>query len=483
MVGVSRNSPVPLQRFLRCVVTDLLYPKVTIDALPGDVLLEIFSFYLDLDDAHLDAWHTLVHVCQQWRRIVFASPRYLNLRLRCTNRTPVRKMLDIWPTLPIVVFCHTSPSSPLRGVLNVAAALKCYDRVCEINIWDIPKSLFNRLARIKVPLPALTSLQLSSADDDRQQSNLPDSFLGGSAPHLRSLDLHGISFPAPQKLLLSATDLVTLRIERIPDFYLSPEEMVACLSTLTKLEEFALGFQIDLYLYHWGQITEHPPPAVLPSLTSFRFRGACEYLEDLISRTSLPRLDNVDISFYDLDTSDSPLLSQFVSNIKSLEAFDCADIAFCNQFVNITLRRSRGSADRRTLKFGICDGLDEQFSFLSQLGNIVLPPFPNLEHLYIHSSFPLPPWQYYAESTEWLELLHPFTSVKNLHLSENAALCVGCVLQDLSASGDSNRVTELLPALQNIFLPRSQPSGAMLEAIGQFITVLGLFDHFVSLHY
>ena len=228
-------------------------------------------------------------------------------------------------------------------------------------------------------------------------------------------------------------------------------------------------------------MTQHPPPAVLPSLTSFRFRGACEYLEDLISRTSLPRLDNVDISFYDLDTSDSPLLSQFVSSIKSLEAFDCADIAFCNQFVNITLCRSRGSADRRTLKFGICDGLDEQFSFLSQLGNIVLPPFPNLEHLYIHSPFSLDHLPDFAECTDWLELLRPFTSVENLHLSKNTALRVASALRHLSTSGE--RVTEVLPALRNIFLPGPWPSEAILVNITQFVAAIRPSGRSVSVRY
>jgi hypothetical protein len=80
---------------------------VTIAALPDDVLLEIFEPYLDLDsddkDTRLlefglyeeDAWHTLVHVCSAWRRLVFASPRRLNLQLLCKNTRPVRKMLNV----------------------------------------------------------------------------------------------------------------------------------------------------------------------------------------------------------------------------------------------------------------------------------------------------------------------------------------------------------------------------------------------------
>ena len=52
---------------------DRLYPRVTIDAFPNDVLLETFEFYLGKDDPdyldyehNYDGWQTLVHVCRRW---------------------------------------------------------------------------------------------------------------------------------------------------------------------------------------------------------------------------------------------------------------------------------------------------------------------------------------------------------------------------------------------------------------------------------
>ena len=66
-------------------MSDQLCQKVSIGAFPTLVLLEIFSFHVDphphrysfdtADDASLDAWRALVHVCQQWRQVVFTSPR------------------------------------------------------------------------------------------------------------------------------------------------------------------------------------------------------------------------------------------------------------------------------------------------------------------------------------------------------------------------------------------------------------------------
>ena len=79
-----------------------LYPRVTIDALSDNVLLDIFKIYLDEDQLTLyprgpifdDLWLRLVHVCHKWRCVVFASPRYLGLKIYCTNRRPVTNMLD-----------------------------------------------------------------------------------------------------------------------------------------------------------------------------------------------------------------------------------------------------------------------------------------------------------------------------------------------------------------------------------------------------
>ena len=56
-----------------------------------------------VDSKQLEAWFTLVDVCQRWRILVFGSPRRLNLRLLCTIDRPVKRVPDVWPTLPIVV--------------------------------------------------------------------------------------------------------------------------------------------------------------------------------------------------------------------------------------------------------------------------------------------------------------------------------------------------------------------------------------------
>jgi F-box-like len=98
-------------------------PRVTICSLPDDILLDIFELFISnwLDrELQAWAWTELLHVCQRWRYIVFASPLRLDLCLVCTGRTSVRKTLDVWPPLPIEIACF---SVDLRVEDNIIAAL------------------------------------------------------------------------------------------------------------------------------------------------------------------------------------------------------------------------------------------------------------------------------------------------------------------------------------------------------------------------
>jgi hypothetical protein len=207
-------------------------------------------------------------------------------------------------------------------------------------------------------------------------------------------------------------------------------------------------------------------------------------LEDLLSRTDLPFLNNVYITLTNLATShaQAPLLSEPVKLLEALYYAEITSITFGGSFPNVTLSRSRELTDCRTLLFRVlCSYFPQQLPLLSQFCNSVLPSLPNLEHLYIHSSFSLDHNPDFAECTDWLELLRPFTSVENLHLSKYTALRVASALRHLSASGE--RVTEVLPALRNIFLPGPRPSEAILVNITQFVAAIRPSGRSVSVCY
>ncbi|KAH8994139.1 hypothetical protein EDB86DRAFT_2927076 [Lactarius hatsudake] len=75
--------------------------RASIGVLSDDVLLVVFGFCRMSSSWHWH-WPRLVHVCQRWRLIVFASPRSLDLWLYCTPRTLVKNTC-CWPAFPIAI--------------------------------------------------------------------------------------------------------------------------------------------------------------------------------------------------------------------------------------------------------------------------------------------------------------------------------------------------------------------------------------------
>ena len=216
---------------------------ISIDTLPDEALLAIFDFCLgghqDLED--IKTWQSLIHVCRRWRSIVFGSPRRLNLRIAGTPKTPVRDLLGVWPDLPIVIR-DTYTIDPIEGLYNIIALLEHSHRVCKIHL-GVPSSHFEEVsAAMEVPFPELTELELTSYDLVGRvpaDSVLRDSFLGGSAPHLRRLALTNLLFPGLPKLLLSATHLVELFLFDLPlSEYISPEMLVIALSARPTFDYF-----------------------------------------------------------------------------------------------------------------------------------------------------------------------------------------------------------------------------------------------------
>ena len=72
-----------------------------------------------------------------------------------------------------------------------------------------------------------------------------------------------------------------------------------------------------------------------------------------------------------------------------------------------------------------------------------------MEQLYIYErKYVRPHWQHVIENAQWLELLRPFTAVKNLYLRKEFAPRIPAFMQELVGG----RVTEVSPVLENHFL-------------------------------
>ena len=311
-------------------------------------------------------------------------------------------------------------------------------------------------------------------------SALPDSFLGGSAPRLEYLWLEGIPFPGLPKLLLSATNLGSLRLNIHHSGYISPETIVTVLSTLTRLERLWLLFQSPQSRPDTEH--QHPPPptlSVLPNLEWFWFKGDSEYLEVVVAHIDAPRLDELNITLFNDIVFDTPQLTQFISRTPTMEALEKAYVTFDGDAAAVELSSlTYGRYEKLKVRIP-CRELDGQVSSMEQVCNSCLPLLPTLDLHIDGNRHYRQLWLGHVESAPWLRLLHPFTSTKNLYLSEEIAQCIAPALQELVGV----RATQVLPALQNIFLEESQRSGPVQARIQQFVTMRRATNHPIAVSY
>jgi hypothetical protein len=184
-----------------------------------------------------------------------------------------------------------------------------------------------------------------------------------------------------------------------------------------------------------------------------------------VAYINAPRVNRLYITFFNQIVFDTPQLIQFICRTPKLKALETARVTFDGDATGISLSSRTSDAD--LLNVGItCIDLDWQVSSVEQVCTSSLPPLSTMEDLYIYGSpSSTAHWQNNIENALWMELLHPFRSVKNLYLSEEFASRIGPALQELVGS----RATEVLPTLQNIFLEGLKPSGPVQEGIRQFV--------------
>jgi hypothetical protein len=367
---------------------------------------------------------------------------------------------------------------------NIIAALEHTgkDRVCEIYLWSVSSSNLEKLlAVMQEPFLALTYLEMHwKGDDTAKVARGPDSFLGGSAPHLRILTLNGIPLPFSglQKLLLSSNDLVDLRLQNVPhSVYFSPDAIVTGLSALTKLKRLELKFESPRS--RPVRESRRPPPptrTLLPSLTRMVFKGVNEYLEDIVAQIDAPLLDALSITFFHQLAFNTRQLAQFIGRAPKLEGYTEARVVFSQLTVRVTFllpsQGDIGGEESADIKLGVvCKHPDLQLLSVTQLCTQSFPQafISTVEHLYIDESLhlPRPRWENNIRKSQWLRLLRRFTAVKDLYLSEKIVPLIAPALRELV--GARHGVTKVLPALQCLLLEGLRASGPVMEAIAPFI--------------
>jgi hypothetical protein len=273
-----------------------------------------------------------------------------------------------------------------------------------------------------------------------------------------------ISFLGLPNLLSSAAHLVTLRLDKPPRHGIfSPEAMATALSGLTRLEAFWLKFEFSLFQSFDAEGRLLPPPtrSVLPALVSFTFQGHIEDMEILVARLDTPLLNSLSVTFLDDIDVDAPQLARFISHAPRFRANDQANLVFVDDSGAVNpASRSYGHGGPTVLILS-----NVSVSLLLHICNPTYPPLSTLERLYIYEIENLYPED--VEDIQWLEALRSFTAVKDLYLSEQAALLILPHLEE-PAHG---RTREVLPTLQNIFVEGLQRSGPD-QGVGEFVAAL-----------
>jgi F-box-like len=438
---------------------------VSIGSLPDDVLLEIF-YQVSNHDEWYSIWPNLVHVCRRWRFTIFGSPLRLKLRLVCKSKTPVRKLLDIWPKFPLeVVNCSEWSSASEDGFGNLIDALEHHDRVQTILI-DNPQirgDLWERVVTVmREPFPELTLLYLRSFPD---MLALPNTFLNGSASRLQHLTLlRNISFPSLPQFLLTTRDLTSLRLDNIPNSgYIPPERMATCLSVLLKLESLIIRFQSP---------TPDPkrrnrpvPPqtrSVLPALILLDFQGISEYLEVLAGRIDAPllRFEYFKIVFFNQLVFDIPQTIRFFGHLDPFRTsslsltfntshpyslFDSdsdSEAIFSPSDIPHLSSESSGSWHIK------CNTLDWQVFSMAQICSQILSFCSSVESLVIDRDFAIDQPETEIDPTVWLQLFHSFPSVQRLRINSYFERSIAAALGGLT--GES--AADVFPSLHSLVI-------------------------------
>ena len=444
----------------------------SIHILDDDSLIHVFCLYRPFllgedddddarDDAHLFGgwkawvhgrwWYKLAHVCQRWRNVILGSASYLGVSLVCTYGTPVADMLAHSPPLPLVI--------DYRGYRDITEdeegailALKHRDRVRHVRLFIPVTSLQKLIAAMDEEYPFLEYLIIAPLPPQLEDTStvliLPETL---QAPHLRHLMLIGFALPIGSRLLTTAVGLVTFCLcMNDPSTYFHPNVLLHWLSFMPQLETLAIAFFFPVPNREVERQLTRTPIITLHNLRVLRFRGVSAYLEALVHRITTPRLEKLQIVFFNQLTFSVPRLMQFMNTTENLR-FDCAKFWFDDGQVRVEVYPPVKAKMKVTFMLDvICQHLDWQVSAVAQISDSLGQAFSAVEYLALgHEEHSRSSEEHNeVDRTEWRKLLGSFRNVKTLWIDnglvEQLTRCLE--LED----EDGELPLELLPELQEL---------------------------------
>ena len=462
-----------------------------IDILDDDSLLNIFYLYRPLllgedqdDDTRLAGgdkawlgehwWFNLAHVCQRWRNLILGSCSYLGLCLVCTNGIHVADILAYSPPLPLIIeWLYEDSDIGTEHEWGLMLALEQRDRVRRIRLVVSIRNSQKLCTAINEKFPILEYLIITSSDRSAAFI-LPEEF---QAPHLHHIVLIGSALPIRSQLLTATVGLVTLcLIVDHPSTYFHPNILHQWLSFTPQLEVLVIIFSsLVSNLEVEGELTRTPitTQVTLPNLRWFAFQGDGAYSEALFRWISSPRLEKLQIFFFEQPTFSIPYLVQFMNMTKNLR-FSSANFTFSDRQVDVEMYPHKGID--YAFRIGvICQHLDLQIPFIAQIFSALNRILSAVEHLALeHKEHSQSSEEHdAADRSEWHKLLRSFGNVKTLRvddrLSEQLSRCLqpdnGGLpwdllpeLRELTYAGNSNAsdvFTSFIDARQNTGRPVS----------------------------
>ncbi len=464
--------------------------KTAIEMLPEEILLEIFDLYrLDAvkqSGGRLWKWYCLAHVCKKWRRVISTSPRRLDLQILCEYGALVESILDAWPTLPFVVRYNSSKSRSLSK--DIIVALRRPDRVCEID-FVLSSSLIGLIIPvIQEPFPGLERIRITVEDTWGSPLLVRGSFLGGSSPLVREINLDGIgfTFPAIRQVLSSTNNLVKLQLSNIHNgIYFSPVELANALSTLIHLESLVIGFHSPASrppqpepppstMTRRPRTTEHST-FTLSSLTHLDFHGNREYLEELVSQIDLPSLCKLTIKLFNQILFETRSFCQFTPPLKAFEPPAWVFITHTVESVNVMFVQACKPLNGNCCFKTSCRRLDLQLSFVIQVTTQLSPFFlSSVQSLIIEKTLGvhMPTGVEDVDSARWLKLFRPFSHVTRVHVRERRFVpgIVQALAMEEEGANENVVAAGVLPELNSLYLDGYRDSPSVVKGAEQFVS-------------
>ncbi|KAI0258228.1 hypothetical protein BC834DRAFT_103839 [Gloeopeniophorella convolvens] len=452
--------------------------RTSISSLNHDVLLEIFDWYFIRREMRYPPvlwFRAIIHVCRRWRHLILRFTQRFNLEIHCTNRTPVADLLTHFASLPIKFeFRGSDGTLTAEDEDNLLKAMEQSRRLRHVGVHAPYHTIQQAFAAMDGHLPLLEVLLCRVVPDHldgrppTESTSQARTFIFPSLSSTPRPTRHQSEKVAPLIKPPKLSHLPALEVLSLHDIpsaaFLPPEFLVKLLLATPLLNFLDIGFRFP-GLYRDTATTTIPASTrctSLPHLRSFRFKGAREYFENLVSRINAPSLEGSGVQFFNQPPLPLPNLewpscrlwqSLFSKGTQITVSFGWDTVYACHGLnpgcANWLWRILSSQFDWQVASAAEC------FQSLA----LALLKVDNLQ-LQFHTDSMPPEWQDVSEPEDWCNLLKPFGNVKTLQV--HPALC-----RDVSRSLMSNGAQvslDLLPELQTLELRKDDDDGRMAFA-------------------